>query len=422
MENPIIEHTRLDNVVKEIGKEENFLVEQAKQSNFVYKLAEDLSSTILGSSKNYAVDCCRLIISSFSPPLVISNPNTKVNRVVRGTENHLLLGPPSSSKSSWFNIMKNQGLNVISTQLLTPGGLTGTPLDLGITEYLKNSLWLIPEAESVLSNNHVINILRSLTEEQEIGKSSAGVISRTRFLKVHTSVCISLFSLPKQSKEFQFISRFYLNKVGVKNLEELQEIGQGLTEMLMVKQENLDNDFEPEPKHYFGLIANKITNMGLNDGRFHCFIDNNLKRELFNTWFNLVNKYYTNTRIFLDISLRDLVDGFRACQNFGLLNFFQRDIVKDNNYNYLVLNESDLNHGLEFMEKVMRTRSSFNVDEMKETSKVRLNLRKLIQVYELSNQGLTVREISNRVGLSKSTVSYYLKQLKGGYDEETQTC
>jgi len=60
----------------------------------------------------------------------------KMVRTVRGNEAHVLTGLPSTGKSSWFSIIKSQGLNVVETQVASQGGLLGTPLDQGLTEFL----------------------------------------------------------------------------------------------------------------------------------------------------------------------------------------------------------------------------------------------------------------------------------------------
>lgn len=412
-ENPIKPKTRLETILKEIGKEEENLINEMKSSYWVEHLVKTITSTIHGSPKSYGLDCCRLIISSFSPKIMIHNPETKMSRIVRGTEAHLLTGLPSTAKSSWFSIIENQGLNVIKTQISTQGGILGTPLDRGLSEYLQNSTWLLPEAEHSLSNPTIVNILRSLIEEQEVGKTSAYIVSKTRLLKIHSSVCLSLVRIPKTAREFQLLSRLYRVNFEYESFEEVFDIGEKLSQSLMQIPEETQ-DFEPEPRHYLGLIAAKILESGLNENKFFCSLSSEHKRELLNSWKNLVQEKY-DTRIPKGIALRDLIEGFRGTQNYGLLNFFQRNRVKQGSLTVLQLNEEDLKHGLEFMERCIENRSKYEVEEMKET-RFRVPLSKIIKIYELDKKGLSIRKIAKETRLSAATVSKYLKQIRGFYE------
>ncbi|MFH8119780.1 MAG: hypothetical protein QXS37_03180 [Candidatus Aenigmatarchaeota archaeon] len=409
MEDPRIEKTKLETILKEIGRDTEVLIEQMKSSYFVDKLVRTISSTIHGRARNYGLDCCRLVVSSFSPWLTVYDPETKMLRRVRGTESHVLTGMPSTGKSSWFSIIENQGLNVIKTQVSTQGGILGTPIDMGLTEYLQNSVWLLPEAEITLSNPVIVNILRSLIEEQEVGKTSAYVVSKTRLLKIHSSVCLSLVNIPSTGKEIQLLSRLHRINFDFNNIEEVLNVGQLLTNNLMEIPE-ISESFEPEPRHYFGLIANRILDLGLNENRFLCSLSSEHKREIYNTWYNLVHEYYENSRMPKGIALRDLVEGFRSSQNYGLLNLFQREVKQVKGFNVLYLTEEDLNHGLEFMERVMETRSEYETETMRET-RFRVPVRTIVQIYELHRQGLSAREISRRVGLSHTSVSRYLREM-----------
>jgi len=90
------------------------------------------------------------------------------------------------------------------------------------------------------------------------------------------------------------------------------DVGEKLVGNLMVNVEE-QNSFQPEPRHYFGLIAERILSLGLNDNKFFCYLPDNLKKEVYNTWKNLVLNYYSNN-VPKGIALRDLVEGFRASQ------------------------------------------------------------------------------------------------------------
>jgi hypothetical protein len=412
MEDPRIERTIVDNIVKEVGREQDSLINEMKSTGFLNKLVNSLGSTIHGSTKKYALDCCRLIISSHSPKITVVDPETKMVRNVRGNEAHVLTGLPSTGKSSWFSIIKSQGLNVIETQVASQGGLLGTPLDQGLTEFLKNSVWLLPEAEGLLSNPTIVWILRSLVEEQEVGKATAYVVSRTRTLKISSSVCMNLVSIPPTAKEYQLLSRFYRVNFEYKNWEEVFDVGEKLVGNLMVNVEE-QNSFQPEPRHYFGLIADRILSLGLNDNKFFCYLPDNMKKEVYNTWKNLVLNYYSNN-VPKGIALRDLVEGFRASQNYGLLNFFQRNLVKKGSLNLLELTEEDMNHGLQFMESVIKVRSEYDVEQMKETkSGHRIPPKTIVEIYKLkqANPKLSSREIGKTIGVSHTLVSRILKEV-----------
>jgi DNA-binding transcriptional ArsR family regulator len=408
MEDPTIEKTKVENIVKEVGREQDSLIEEMKSSYFMNNLVKQISSTIHGSPKNYGLDCLRFIISSHSPKIPITDLETKITRFVRGSEAHLLTGLPGTAKSSWYAVIENQGLNVVKTQIATQGGILGTVVDQGLTEFLKFSVWLLPEAEYCLNNPTIVNILRSLIEEQELGKTSAYVVSKTRLLKIHSAVSLSLVFLPKASKEFQLLSRLYMVKFEYETFEEVFNIGEKLTENLMSLPKTTES-FEPEPRHYLGLIANKIVELGLKENRFFCTLSQEHKKELYNTWKNLITENY-GSKIPKGISLRDLTEGFRSTQNYGLLNLFQRDVVKQGSYNILQLTEEDLKHGLKFMEEVIKSRSEYGTEEMKET-KFRIPLKTIVQIYELYKQGLSLRQIADKVNLSHPTVSRYLKEM-----------
>jgi DNA-binding NarL/FixJ family response regulator len=158
-----------------------------------------------------------------------------------------------------------------------------------------------------------------------------------------------------------------------------------------------------------GLIANKILELGLKDNKFFCVLSPEHKKEFYNTWENLVREHY-DLRTPKSIAFRDLVEGFRSAQNHGLLNLFQRDIVKQGSFNILQLTEEDLKHGLKFMEEVIKTRSKYPTEEMKET-RFRIPLKTIVQIYELYKQGLSLRQIADKVNLSHPTVSRYLKEM-----------
>jgi len=408
MEDPIIEKTKVENIVKEVGREQDKLVEEMKSSYFVNNLVKQISSTIHGSPKDYGLDCLRFVISSHSPKIPITDPETRMVRFVRGSEAHLLTGLPGTGKSSWYAVIESQGLNVVKTQIATQGGILGTPVDQGLTEFLKFSVWLLPEAEFCLTNPTIVNILRTLIEEQELGKTSAYVVSRTRLLKIHSAVSLSLVFLPKTSKEYQLLSRLYRVRFDYESFEEVFDIGEKLSQNLMSIPKTAES-FEPEPRHYLGLIANKIVELGLKENRFFCTLSQEHKKELYNTWKNLVIENY-GPKIPKGISLRDLTEGFRSAQNHGLLNLFQRETVKQGSLNILQLTEEDLKHGLMFMEEVVKSRSEYETEEMKET-RFRIPLKTIVQVYELYKQGLSLRDIADKLNIGKSTVSNYLRQM-----------
>lgn len=401
----VLIHNRLEDVLHQVPRgEEEKMIETMKQNNFVDKLAGDLSSTIYGRMKDYSVHACRLIVSSFSPRIPISDPNTKMTRWVRGVESHLICGEPSTAKSSWFNVIRNQGINVVFTQLATPGGLTGTPFDEGLVGSLKETCWLVPEAETILSSPKLINILRSLIEDQTISKISAMTISRQKDIDIKSSVLLSLVLLPKASHEYQLLSRLFRVDFEYYNWDEVKSIGHNLTESLMIDSKAEDN-FSIEPKHFFAMLCSKARDVK------HCYFTQDMKREIENSWCNLIGKYYESKNIPKGLSLRDLVDGFRCAQNTGLLNFFQRD-VKDN---VLQLVEEDKEKGIGFMEEVMKSRSNYSDEEMKETgTAVRLSPATIVQVFQLVSSGVSYRDVEEKLGVSISTISRIVKEFRRG--------